>query len=415
MNPPLKPVVLKTDPASWGREVDRIRALLGAPNNPSLFPPHFLKASFPRIGGRIVLFERNQTPAAVGFLFPRASGARSRRFTLRFHGVARDLDVSDAQASLRETRVLGDDEAVFHDPGAEQQYAVRTADPEADLHVGPPDAADAVCLRRLQQEIWRGGQDDLYPTDIHSKGFGSSLSLVARFRGVPAGFLFGFYKFDGQRQPETGAQRAEGRLGLESQLLGVRPDCRGSGIGVRLKKAQAERARGVGIEVVTWTVDPLQFANARLNFSRLGAIAFDFHPDYYTFRNQLNRVTASRLGITWLLDTERVNSALSGRAPPGVFDLKKKEIPRLGRDWQKQGFDPGARRIALEVPEDWTAVQRESPEEAWVWRASTDRFFLNHLGLGPGQYVLTDAGEIGNRKFLIATRADSEWIGRLRT
>ena len=404
--------MLDAGASTWGRDVDRIRALLGAPNNPSLFPPHFLKASFPRIGGRIVLFERNRTPVAVGFLFPRASGARSRQFTLRFHGVARDLSVSDARASLRETRVLGDDEAVFHDPGAEQRYAVRTANPEADVDVGPPDAADAVCLRRLQQEIWRGGQDDLYPTDIHSKGFGSSLSLVARFQGVPAGFLFGFYKFDGRPPPETGARRAKGRLGLESQLLGVRPDFRGLGIGYRLKKAQAERARSVGIEVVTWTVDPLQFANARLNFARLRAVAFDFYPDYYTFRNQLNRVTASRLGVTWLLDSERVSSALSGRARPGLFDLKKEGIPRLGRDWQKRGFDPGAPRIALEVPKDWTAVQMESPEEARVWRASTDRFFLNHLGPGPGQYVLTDAGEVGNRKFLIATRADSGWIGR---
>jgi hypothetical protein len=33
-------------------DIDNIRQELGAPHNPLLFPPHFLKSTFPKIGGK---------------------------------------------------------------------------------------------------------------------------------------------------------------------------------------------------------------------------------------------------------------------------------------------------------------------------------------------------------------------------
>ena len=42
-----------------------------------------------------------------------------------------------------------------------------------------------------------------------------------------------------------------------------------------------------------------------MNFGRLKEVASGSYPDYYAFRNVLNQVAASRLGITWLVDTER--------------------------------------------------------------------------------------------------------------
>ncbi|MCC6705642.1 MAG: GNAT family N-acetyltransferase, partial [Thermomicrobiales bacterium] len=38
----------------WADEVDAIRSVLGAPDNPALFPPHFLKSTFPEIGGGLI-------------------------------------------------------------------------------------------------------------------------------------------------------------------------------------------------------------------------------------------------------------------------------------------------------------------------------------------------------------------------
>ena len=414
MNSTLEPVLLNAAPGGWGNEVDRLRTLLGAPDNPALFPPHFLKATFPSIDGRIILFELEQKPAAFGFLFPLSSGVHSRQFTLRFHRVVRGLDIGQAESVLKESGLLGKDEAVFYDPSVEQTYASRKSGQVKDLDVGLPDAEEALALRRLQDEIWGGERDFLYPSDIHSREFGSSLSLVARFRGVLAGFLFGFYKFGEPSLPEIWRLRSAGRFKVESQLLGVLPEYRRFGVGFALKRAQAETARREGIDVINWTVDPLQFANARLNFGRLRAISFDFYPDHYPFRNELNQVAPSRLGITWLVDSQRVRNALSEGSGPGVVDLEKeKGIQKLARDWQKEGLDGDAPGIALEIPENWAALQKGSAEEAWAWREATDTFFQNHLGFGQGQYVLTDVGEVGDRKFLVARRADTELLEQL--
>ncbi len=46
--------LVDTDAAGWPAELDRLRLLLGAPHNPTLFPAHFLKATLPKIGGGVV-------------------------------------------------------------------------------------------------------------------------------------------------------------------------------------------------------------------------------------------------------------------------------------------------------------------------------------------------------------------------
>ena len=95
----------------------------------------------------------------------------------------------------------------------------------------------------------------------------------------------------------------------------------GRGLATALKSAQAELARQAGIDVVNWTADPLQWPNAVLNFGRLRAVAFEFLPDYYAFRNELNRVAASRVALTWLVDSPRVRQGLAEPIGGTVPDL----------------------------------------------------------------------------------------------
>jgi predicted GNAT superfamily acetyltransferase len=132
-------------------------------------------------------------------------------------------------------------------------------------------------------------------------------------RGKTAGFLFGFYTFDGAPLPADWTERFNGGFRIESQTLGVLPDYRGLRIANLLKKRQAELAWREGVGVVSWTADPLQAPNAALNFGLLKAVAFEFAPDLYPFRNELNRVHASRFGLTWLVGSKRVRDT-----PPSV-------------------------------------------------------------------------------------------------
>ena len=55
-------------------------------------------------------------------------------------------------------------------------------------------------------------------------------------------------------------------------MLGVHPDHRGTGLGRELKLAQRDRVLALGLDLVEWTYNPLQAANAHLNFVTLGAV-----------------------------------------------------------------------------------------------------------------------------------------------
>ena len=152
-------------------------------------------------------------------------------------------------------------------------------------------------IPQLQRQVWGAAPDECYPPDIHSLEFGLGTSLVARVEGQPVGFLFGVTKFGGYPLPADWHERFNGDLRLESQMMAVLPQFRGHRIANLLKRQQALDAIEAGIGIVNWTADPLQYANAALNFGLLRAVAFDFIPNLYPFRNELNRVPASRLGV----------------------------------------------------------------------------------------------------------------------
>ena len=143
----------------------------------------------------------------------------------------------------------------------------------------------------------------------------------------------------------------------------------------------------------------------------LGALAFDFTPDYYPFRNELNRVSASRFSLTWLPGSTRGRDRLSTSARTTIVDLHRQiSIPRVNADWHRVDEAIDAPLIAIELPANWTALQQENLDEALQWRAATDAFFQRYIGRKPGQYVVTGAGVDGERRFLIAEQTtDSLW------
>ena len=125
------------------------------------------------------------------------------------------------------------------------------------------------------------------------------------------GSLFGFFKWDDSGLPQPWADRFQHDLRIESQSLAVEPDFRGRHIAFHLKRMQAHQALAAGVDLVEWTTDPLLFANAVLNFGKLRAICTHFFPDLIPFRNVLNQLPASRLRMTLLPGTDRVQNALT--------------------------------------------------------------------------------------------------------
>ena len=291
----------------WNSEIERIGVQVDAAHNPALFPYHFLHATLSKIGGYLAIFAENDRRVGLGFLFPRHLSFNStparRTYTLRYHAypgcTVQNEEVVDACAAA-----LGGEQVVFFDPLGALTY-FPTHRQIGSVDIGRPDADEALATRALQQQIWDSPPEFLYPTDIHSAEFCAGTALVARVEGRLAGFLFGFYKFGGGPLPGDWQTRFRGDFRLESQTLGILPAYRGLRIANLLKTCQAEQAWQEGIGIVNWTTDPLQYPNAALNFGLLRAVTFEFMPNLYPFRNKLNRVHASRFGLTWLVGSQR--------------------------------------------------------------------------------------------------------------
>jgi predicted GNAT superfamily acetyltransferase len=399
---------------SYARTVDEVRRMLGAPNNPSLFPGHFLKATFPKMGGRIAVLHRGDEMVGFGFLFPRELRGGRRAFTMRLHGADSTFQTPPDAVAAAVAEVIGAD-VQWYDPTAPATYA-SSAPAEDGLVLHRPDARDARRIRELQAQIWHPNSPDaLYPADLHALDFRPGTSLVARVDGGLAGFLFGFYKFDGAALPRPLAARYATEFCLESQLIGVLPGFRGRHVSVALKQKQAELAHAEGIHVVNWTFDPLQYANAHLNLGRLGGVGFDFYPNYYDFHNDLNVAPASRLMVTWLIDSARVGTALVGHGFPELDLGAEPDVIRLNRGAEVVASPNGARRVAIDIPANWTELQRDPARRdlALGWRKTTDEILGTWLGIAEGQYALTGTGREGDRCYLIGERLDEGLLSRL--
>lgn len=144
----------------------------------------------------------------------------------------------------------------------------------------------------------------------------------------------------------------EGHPRLVSDFLGVRHEARSLGIGEAMKRLQAALATQAGFEEIVWTVDPLRAANARLNFSKLGAVCHHYERNRYgeSFGEaHYGGMPTDRLHITWPIREQRVISLL------------------LEPSRMRSSFIEGdARTIA--IPNDIDAVLSASREDALGWR-----------------------------------------------
>lgn len=403
--------LVDSDSSDWGTRLDLIRSLLGSPNNPRLFPPHFMKATFPKLGGLVMELSNDGVPFGYALMFPRKVDASGRVWTARLHLGDPDAHVPAGLGAIL-SAALHDEHVVLHDPREHHRYVRQTLqDATQGLEITTADSHDAVAIRAMQQRIW-GSQDDfLYPSDLHSDDFRAGVSLAAHMDGDLVGFLFGFSKFGGNPLPSDWAMLHRGEFRLESQLLGVAPDARQGGIGAALKRWQALAASREGIGIVNWTVDPLQFGNAVLNFGRLRAVCFDFFPNFYEFRNKLNQVPAARLGITWLTTTSRVEPVLRGESFDAMQHLDQLDDLTIVNDGPSDPhFEAESHRIAMEIPADWTGLQRDDLRAAFAWRATTDLLLDRYLGSSHGQYMITGVARSHERCYLVAERLTAETI-----
>ncbi len=120
-------------------------------------------------------------------------------------------------------------------------------------------AAELRAVFELEQAIWgyESVEDSVPVMMLLVSSRIGGLVIGASDKGRLVGFV---YALPGIR---------DGRPFQWSHMLGVVRDYRGSGLGWRLKAEQRRLVMASGLDLIAWTFDPLQAANAHLNFAKL--------------------------------------------------------------------------------------------------------------------------------------------------
>jgi predicted GNAT superfamily acetyltransferase len=180
-------------------------------------------------------------------------------------------------------------------------------------------------------------------------------------------------------------------------MLGVVPGYRNAGLGWRLKVEQRRMVMDSGLDLIAWTYDPLQAANAHLNFAKLGTIAREYHLDAYPGSSStLHAGTATdRLIAEWWLRSDRVVERLSaaergrGERGQGVVALASGAVPvnsvREPGEWlapDDHDLSLDAPRLVVTIPTGFTEMQQRDLPMARAWRAATRDIFTTYLARG---------------------------------
>ena len=239
---------------------------------------------------------------------------------------------------------------------------------------------DFRAVERLESEIW--GPIDLVPVPILAVTVTRGAVLVGAFEHDR---LIGFvYSFPALKPGETKASHW-------SHMLGVHPDHRRSGLGRELKLAQRNRVLALGLDLIEWTVDPLQAANAHLNFVTLGTVVEEYEQNVYgeSASPLHGGIATDRFICQWWIRKPHVERRIRG----GVIRAVSHEVTTapvvnrvkiIGDSLAPDGVDLDARdpRVMVDIPIDFTAMLAADPARALEWRLQTRAVFTHYLHAG---------------------------------
>jgi len=234
----------------------------------------------------------------------------------------------------------------------------------------------------LQARVW--GPDDVVRVP----------ALIMVTAGLNGGYAFGAFAGDrivGFVLSSPRLTEAE-RVNQCSILMAVETAYQNNGVGHRLKMAQRETALAQGIDLITWTFDPLASANVHLNLHKLGCVASRYFVDVYgTPERGLNAgLPSDRLLAEWWIRKPTVADRLAGVpiAPPAaapaapvvdeVASDPQSGLPVL-RDADLSCPEPV---LLVEIPESIRAIKLADLELAHHWRLGLREILQHYFARG---------------------------------
>lgn len=240
----------------------------------------------------------------------------------------------------------------------------------------------------VQRRAWGLSDLDIAPLHIlltiHKSG-GLALGAFDSQDSTLLGFLLGFYG----RHENGGWKHC-------SHMMGVLPEARDRGIGQALKLEQRRLILADGLDLITWTFDPLEARNATLNFSKLGVVSNHYIRNIYgDTLGELNAgLPTDRLSVDWWIARprvkERLKTTLEAGAQPASDHLLAQATPILQiirhSDTLLVPEAPSLNCqdaiLALEIPSDFQQLKAADAALAMRWRMTTRAIFEHYFAAG---------------------------------
>ncbi len=263
-------------------------------------------------------------------------------------------------------------------PSASQPFTIRVLESLADYHAA----------EEAQRVIW-GMTDalEVVPTHVLLTAQKNGGLVAGAFDPDDrmVGMLFGFL-----------GRTAVGRPKHCSHQMGVLPELRRTGLGEALKRFQRDYVLAQGIELITWTFDPLEGVNASLNIGKLRAIARTYYANLYgNMPDRLNGgIDSDRFEVEWWLASSHVATPASrlsrtdfaeGFVVNAAQFLGDSDVPQPGDVLELP--NPAPAICLVEVPAAFQTIKAQSLELARAWRSQTRAIFE---GVFAREYVVTD-------------------------
>lgn len=274
-----------------------------------------------------------------------------------------------------------------------------------DIEIRPVKTEDEYhAVERLQREIW-GSQDiEIIAFETLMTAHKNGGVMLGAFDVVEdeermVGFVFGFVGLT-----------AGGRVKHCSHIAGALPGYRDRGVGYALKLKQREIVLAQGIDLITWTFDPLESRNARFNIHKLGATCGVYLRNLYgAMRDKLNAgLPSDRFQVDWRISSPRVEAKLRGEsALSSASALMAEGVPLVNPPVAGEPLRPSTtavaptamaeeERILVQIPSDFQSLKAADRNLALEWRLHTRALFEAAFAKG---YEATDLLVEGGRSY----------------
>src|SRR5262245_62177171 len=236
---------------------------------------------------------------------------------------------------------------------------------------------DFAAVVELERRIWGPGYDDVVPTSILTISVHCGGILIGAFAEERmVGFV---YSLPGIKH---------GRATQWSHMLGVVSEYRQAGVGHQLKLLQRDRALEMGLDLIEWTYDPLQAANAHLNFVKLGVVVEEYLENVYgESGSPLHQGNPTdRFVAEWHIRSP--GTELGAKfVPPSSVPADAVAVNRT--TWSDEWLEAidvdlsiDAPKLMVQIPMGFTDMVTRAPDRAMAWRVCTRAIFTTYLDRG---------------------------------